>query len=231
MAEAQVFRVGDVLDLIPGLTRDDLAWWESQGYITPQKFKKGRLWRRRYSEEDIRKIKVIAKYVQQGFKLAVAHEKAVKELGAYYGEGTSDKSPRADTGTPSLRNTDSQLDPQQVQKLLETNQLLLESLSQLRSDFSKFRAEHRTEHEELAECLQSGGAIRQGSSSVADLLEEGSKDSRNLRGIIAEVITSKERGFGPINAVKNYLDENPSKKTRGLLINISGYMSEAPYKN
>ena len=59
-------RVHEVLARVPGLSRSTLAFWEKQGYISPQKFPAGHYFtRREYSEEDIKLIEARWKFRRQ----------------------------------------------------------------------------------------------------------------------------------------------------------------------
>jgi len=57
-----------------------LRHWEEAGYIQPEKVVCGDRAYRRYTEKDIVLIKKIKSYLDQGFKLYVAVEKAKENL-------------------------------------------------------------------------------------------------------------------------------------------------------
>jgi len=72
-------RTGEVLKQVEGLTKDLLYYFESKGYIKPQKIRYTILERNDYSEEDLRKIRLIWHYYSQGFRPRVAYEKAMTD--------------------------------------------------------------------------------------------------------------------------------------------------------
>lgn len=74
-------RVGEVLKIIPGLSRDTLAWWEYAGYLTPELLTKGRVSRREYRDNDIQLIKAMWAYYSQGFPPRVAYNQSLRDLG------------------------------------------------------------------------------------------------------------------------------------------------------
>ncbi|MBA7644589.1 hypothetical protein ES703_52333 [subsurface metagenome] len=68
------------LSSITGLPVDQLRYLEKKGFVKPT-WKKLKIRRvREYPEEEVLKIKLIAKYLDQGFKYEVAHDKALDEL-------------------------------------------------------------------------------------------------------------------------------------------------------
>ncbi len=62
------------------IPRQKLYYLEQKGYIKPHKIVVGEKNFREYSEEDVKKIEFIWKYLNKGFKYRVAHEKAHEEL-------------------------------------------------------------------------------------------------------------------------------------------------------
>ena len=75
--------IGEVMDQIDeGITRDFIYYLERAGYIHPQKTPSpsGKIQRRRYTENDVLKIKLMWKYYDEGrFTPRVAYEKASAE--------------------------------------------------------------------------------------------------------------------------------------------------------
>lgn len=72
-------RTPELLNTID-IPRQKLYYLEQKGYIRPQKIAIGEKHFREYSEEDVRKIECIWRYLKKGFKYRVAHEKAQEEL-------------------------------------------------------------------------------------------------------------------------------------------------------
>ncbi len=62
------------------IPRHKLYYLEQKGYISPKKTVVGEKTFRDYSEEDVRKIECIWKYLKKGFKYKIAYEKAMEEL-------------------------------------------------------------------------------------------------------------------------------------------------------
>ncbi len=62
------------------IPRHKLYYLEQKGYISPRKTVVGEKTFRDYSEEDVRKIECIWKYLKKGFKYKIAYEKAMEEL-------------------------------------------------------------------------------------------------------------------------------------------------------
>lgn len=62
------------------IPRDRLYYLEQKGFINPKKILVGEREARDYSEEDIEKIILIWKYVQEGFRYRVAYQKALESL-------------------------------------------------------------------------------------------------------------------------------------------------------
>ena len=62
------------------IPRQKLYYLEQKGYIKPQKITIGEKSFREYSDEDVKRIECIWKYLKKGFKYRVAHEKAQEEL-------------------------------------------------------------------------------------------------------------------------------------------------------
>ena len=62
------------------IPRQKLYYLEQKGYIKPQKVVIGEKGFREYSEEDVKKIECIWKYLKKGFKYTVAYQKAQDEL-------------------------------------------------------------------------------------------------------------------------------------------------------
>jgi DNA-binding transcriptional MerR regulator len=74
MTTSELLRIVDI-------PRDRLYYLEHKGYISPRKVPRGELQAREYSDEEVLKVKLIWKYLQQGFKHRVAYAKALEELG------------------------------------------------------------------------------------------------------------------------------------------------------
>jgi DNA-binding transcriptional MerR regulator len=62
------------------IPRQKLYYLEQKGFIAPQKIIIGEKAFREYSEEDVRKVEHIWKYLKKGFKYKIAYEKAMEEL-------------------------------------------------------------------------------------------------------------------------------------------------------
>ncbi len=62
------------------IPRHKLYYLEQKGYVTPERIPKGDLEIREYTEEDLQKVILIWKYLQDGFKHKVAYQKAMEEL-------------------------------------------------------------------------------------------------------------------------------------------------------
>jgi len=73
-------KLAEILNKIEGLTRDKVYYFESQGFISSKRIKRGRIERREYTEEAYKKLKALWRYYEEGFPPKVAYEKAVKEL-------------------------------------------------------------------------------------------------------------------------------------------------------
>jgi DNA-binding transcriptional MerR regulator len=62
------------------IPRQKLYYLEQKGYIKPQKTVIGDKEFREYTDEDVKKVECIWKYLKKGFKYKVAYEKAMEEL-------------------------------------------------------------------------------------------------------------------------------------------------------
>ncbi len=62
------------------IPRQKLYYLEQKGYIKPHKTVIGDKEFREYTEEDVRKVALIWKYLKKGFKYKIAYEKALEEL-------------------------------------------------------------------------------------------------------------------------------------------------------
>ena len=62
------------------IPRQKLYYLEQKGFITPGKTVIGEKEFREYSEEDVKKVEYIWKYLKKGFKYKIAYEKAMEEL-------------------------------------------------------------------------------------------------------------------------------------------------------
>ena len=72
-------RTPDLLAKID-IPRQKLYYLEQKGFIRPQKITIGDKEFREYSEEDLRKVEYIWKYLKKGFKYKIAYEKAMEEI-------------------------------------------------------------------------------------------------------------------------------------------------------
>lgn len=62
------------------IPRHKLYYLEQKGYIKPKKTVIGEKEFRDYTEEDVKKIECIWKYLKKGFKYKIAHEKALEDI-------------------------------------------------------------------------------------------------------------------------------------------------------
>ncbi len=62
------------------IPRQKLYYLEQKGFIKPTKIVIGEKEFRQYSEEDVKKVEYIWKYLKRGFKYKVAYAKAMEEL-------------------------------------------------------------------------------------------------------------------------------------------------------
>lgn len=62
------------------IPRHKLYYLEQKGYIRPKKTVIGEKEFREYSEDDVRKVECIWKYLKKGFKYKIAYEKAMEDL-------------------------------------------------------------------------------------------------------------------------------------------------------
>lgn len=72
-------RTSDILKKL-NIPRHKLYYLEQKGYIKPKRIPMGELETREYSEEDFKKLELIWKYLQSGFKHKTAYQKALEEL-------------------------------------------------------------------------------------------------------------------------------------------------------
>lgn len=72
-------KTSELLEKI-NIPRHRLYYLEQKGYINPKRIPMGELESRDYSQLDFERVKVIWKYLQQGFKHRVAYQKAITEL-------------------------------------------------------------------------------------------------------------------------------------------------------
>jgi DNA-binding transcriptional MerR regulator len=72
-------RTSDILKKL-NIPRHKLYYLEQKGYIKPKRIPMGELEAREYSEEDFKKLELIWKYLQSGFKHKIALQKAMEEL-------------------------------------------------------------------------------------------------------------------------------------------------------
>ena len=62
------------------IPRDKLYYLEQKGFVNPKKILVGEREARDYSEDDVEKIALIWKYVQERFRYRVAYQKALESL-------------------------------------------------------------------------------------------------------------------------------------------------------
>ena len=62
------------------IPRQKLYYLEQKGFIKPKKTRIGEKEFREYTEEDVKRVEYIWKYLRNGFKYRVAYEKAMEEL-------------------------------------------------------------------------------------------------------------------------------------------------------
>lgn len=62
------------------IPRQKLYYLEQKGFIKPSKTVIGEKEFREYSEEDVKKVEYIWKYLKKGFKYKVAYQKALEEM-------------------------------------------------------------------------------------------------------------------------------------------------------
>jgi len=72
-------RTSDILKRL-NIPRHKLYYLEQKGYIKPIRIPMGELESREYSEEEFKKLELIWKYLQNGFKHKIAYQKALEEL-------------------------------------------------------------------------------------------------------------------------------------------------------
>jgi len=72
-------RTSDILKKL-NIPRHKLYYLEQKGYIKPKRIPMGELESREYSDEEFRKLELIWKYLQSGFKHKIAYEKAMEEM-------------------------------------------------------------------------------------------------------------------------------------------------------
>ena len=72
-----------VLKEVP-ITRRKLYYLEEKQFITPKKKRAGDHEFRDYSPDDLKKIRAISKYLEEGYRFHVAREKAEKDLNSHY---------------------------------------------------------------------------------------------------------------------------------------------------
>ena len=62
------------------IPRQKLYYLEQKGYIKPLKAAVGDKEFREYSDEDVKKVECIWKYLKKGFKYKIAYEKAMADI-------------------------------------------------------------------------------------------------------------------------------------------------------
>ncbi len=72
-------RTAELLEKID-IPRHKLYYLEQKRYVEPRRIPMGDLEAREFSRSDFARVKVIWKYLQQGFKHKVAFQKAMEEL-------------------------------------------------------------------------------------------------------------------------------------------------------
>jgi DNA-binding transcriptional MerR regulator len=64
------------------IPRHKLYYLEQKGYISPKKTVIGEKEFREYTDEDLKRVECIWRYLKKGFKYKIAYEKALEELSA-----------------------------------------------------------------------------------------------------------------------------------------------------
>ncbi|HSR13743.1 MAG TPA: MerR family transcriptional regulator [Thermodesulfobacteriota bacterium] len=72
-------RTSDILKKL-NIPRHKLYYLEQKGYIRPKRIPMGELEAREYTDEEFRKLELIWKYLQSGFKHKIAYQKALEDL-------------------------------------------------------------------------------------------------------------------------------------------------------
>ncbi len=72
-------RTSDILKKL-NIPRHKLYYLEQKGYIKPKRIPMGELEAREYTEEEFKKLELIWKYLQSGFKHKIAYQKALEDL-------------------------------------------------------------------------------------------------------------------------------------------------------
>lgn len=62
------------------IPRHKLYYLEQKGYISPERIPMGDLESREYSLTDVKKIRLIWKYLKKGFKHKAAYKKALEDM-------------------------------------------------------------------------------------------------------------------------------------------------------
>ena len=72
----------EILQKLPGLSRDTIYYWERRGWIasSPAAARAGAGSRREYADAEVRKIAKIWEYYQQGLRPEKAYERALADL-------------------------------------------------------------------------------------------------------------------------------------------------------
>ena len=72
-------KTSDILKTV-NIPRHKLYYLEQKGYVFPKRIPMGDLEAREYTDEDVKKIKLIWKYLKRGFKHKIAYQKALEEM-------------------------------------------------------------------------------------------------------------------------------------------------------
>ena len=73
-------RMAELLERVPGLTRNEVYYYEARDYIKPKKLKVGKIFRNEFFEEDFELISLMQEYRDQGFTPRVSYEKAQQDM-------------------------------------------------------------------------------------------------------------------------------------------------------
>jgi len=76
--DEKYYTPAEIKDLV-GVSSRQLYYWELKGAIKPRLITLGSREFRRYSEKNMQKLKTIKKYLEEGFVLDKAFEKAAQE--------------------------------------------------------------------------------------------------------------------------------------------------------
>jgi len=76
----KVFKIGEILEKVQGITLRDLYYWVSESFITPNIIKKRRLKRLEFAESEFHKIQIMAKHYRLGLPPRFCYERYLIDL-------------------------------------------------------------------------------------------------------------------------------------------------------